>query len=172
MRQLLLLRHAKSAWDDLDLDDFDRGLAPRGLKAAPAMGKAIKELGLIPDLVLCSTAVRTRATLTLLLRQLPQPLPDIRFEDRLYLAPPMTMLDVLATAGGNHDCVMMIGHNPGIHALALELTGSGSNKHIGELASKFPTCALAVLEVSPLRWRDLTPGCGRLVTFLTPRSVP
>jgi phosphohistidine phosphatase len=171
MLTLSLLRHAKSDWGDLDLDDFDRALAPRGIKAAPAMGKAVARLGLKPDLILCSGAVRTRATLALVLPQLGAPPPEIHFDDQLYLALPSVMLDVAVKASVTAQHIMLIAHNPGTHALALELTGSGDKKAIAELASKFPTAALAVLRFKTFEWRDVRAGTGELTHFLTPRGL-
>lgn len=172
MLTLSLMRHAKSDWAELDFDDFDRALAPRGIKAAPLIGKAIAKLGLKPDLVVCSGAVRTRATLALILPQLGQPPPDIVYDDQLYLAFATTMLDVLkAAAWPAHRHVMLLGHNPGTHALALELTGGGDKKAIAELASKFPTAGLAVLRFPFEHWRDVRAGTGELVYFITPRGL-
>ncbi len=171
MLTLSLLRHAKSDWGDLDLDDFDRALAPRGIKAAPAMGKAIARLGLKPDLILCSSAVRTRATLALILPQLGAPPPEILYDNQLYLALPSIMLDVAIKASHTARHIMIIAHNPGTHALALELTGSGDKKAIAELASKFPTAALAVLRFNSNDWRDVRAGNGELTSFITPRGL-
>lgn len=166
-----LLRHAKSAWDDPTLDDFDRGLSPRGIKAAPLMGKTMRKLGLRPDLILCSTALRTRATLALVLPELKLPAADVRYDERLYLTPPVTLLDVLADVPADKPAVLMVGHNPGLHALALELTGSGERQARTELATKFPTAALAVLTFEATSWRDVRAGSGRLVQFLTPKGL-
>ena len=174
MLTLSLLRHAKSDWGAFDLDDFDRALAPRGIKAAPLIGKALSRLGLKPDLVLCSGAVRTRATLALILPQLGAPPPAIHYDDQLYLAPPATMLEVAigaAVAAEPARHVMVIAHNPGTHALALELTGSGDKKAIAELASKFPTAALAVLRFETDDWRDVHAGMGELTHFITPKGL-
>src|SRR5690242_2888272 len=92
MLTLSLLRHAKSNWDDATLDDFDRPLSKRGANAAPEMGRAIRELKLKPDLVLCSAAVRTRATVALVLLELGPPPPEVRYDEALYLASPKEML--------------------------------------------------------------------------------
>ncbi len=171
MLTLFLMRHAKSDWGDLDLDDYDRALSPRGIKAAPVMGKALSKLGLKPDLILCSGAVRTRATLALLLPEFGVPPPQIRHADQLYLAMPATMLDVLAKSSKGSASVMILAHNPGTHALALSLTGSGDKRAIADLASKFPTAAAAVLKFDAKDWRDVRAGSGELTYFLTPRGL-
>src|SRR4051794_15180753 len=95
MRTLLLLRHAKSNWDATGLDDHERPLNKRGVRDAPVMGSYIEAEGLRPELVLCSDAVRARATLTLVLQALGPPAPEVRYEPRLYLAEPAAIVEVL-----------------------------------------------------------------------------
>lgn len=168
MLTLSLLRHAKSSWDDLDLDDFERPLAKRGVAAAPEMGRAMRELGLKPDVVLCSTAVRTRATLALVLLELGPPPPHVEYDDGLYLASPAAMLARVRKVTDRFRHVMVVGHNPGTHALALELTGIAEREDMAELASKFPTAGFAQITFDADRWRDVKSGSGRLVVFLTP----
>lgn len=171
MLTLCLLRHAKSGWDNPALDDFDRALAPRGIKAAPEVGKAMRGLGLTPDLVLCSSAVRTRATLMLVLPELRMPAPPIQFEDELYLAPSRRLLDRLQRIDPPARTVLMIGHNPSLHSLTLELTGKGKKADMAALAEKYPTTALAVLTFDCSSWSDIQSGTGQLQTFLTPRGL-
>jgi len=171
MLTLSLLRHAKSNWDDMELDDFERPLAKRGVTAAPEMGRAMRELKLKPDLVLCSTSVRTRATLALVLLELGPPPPQVEYDDHLYLATPAAMLARLRKVPDTMHHVMIVGHNPGTHALALELTGAARREDMAELASKFPTAAFANITFDASRWRDLKSGSGRLVVFLTPRKL-
>ncbi len=171
MLTLSLLRHAKSSWDNPELDDFDRALAPRGIKACHEIGKAIRARHLCPDLILCSTAVRARATLTLILPELGTRVPEIRFFDDLYLTPTRTILEVLRRNARVAHHVMIIAHNPGIHALALELTGNGERKELGELATKFPTATLAVITFNAPDWDSVRAGGGHLEHFLTPRAL-
>ena len=171
MLTLSLLRHAKSAWDDPGLDDFERGLAPRGIKTAPEVGKYLKRQKLVPDLVICSGAVRARATLALILPEFGAPAPEIQYDDDIYLAHPAALVDVVKKIADGPQHVVLIGHNPGIHALALELTGSGDRQALAELATKFPTAALAVLTFGAARWREIKAGSGRLEQFVTPRKI-
>lgn len=171
MLTLSLLRHAKSSWVDMELDDFERPLAKRGATAAPLMGQYVAQHKLKPDLVLCSGAVRTRATLALVLPEIGAPPPEIRYDDALYLAPPETILDVLAKAPATAKHVMIVAHNPGLHALALALTGGGERSLIAELATRFPTATLAVLTFDGSDWRRLQPGSGRLTHFMTPKGL-
>lgn len=171
MLTLSLLRHAKSSWDNPAQDDYERGLAPRGLKAAPAIGKYLRKSKLKPDLILCSGAVRTRATLALILPEAGAPAPEIRYDDALYLASPITMLDMVRRLSKGPKHVMIVAHNPGLHALALELTGMGEREDLAELATKFPTAALAVLGFPVAAWKDIRPGTGRLERFVTPKGL-
>jgi phosphohistidine phosphatase len=168
---LCLLRHAKSSWDDAALDDHERPLAERGARDAARIGTWMADAGLVPDLVLCSDAVRTRATLALVLSALADVAPQIATEPGLYLAAAEAMTARLQAVEGART-VLMIGHNPGIHALALDLIGSGETKALAHLAMKYPTAALAVLRFEgATAWRDIAAGRGRLVHFVTPKSL-
>lgn len=171
MLTLSLLRHAKSSWADPDLDDHDRPLAKRGAKAVPAVAKFIRQEKLRPDLVLCSDAIRTRATLALLLTELGPPTPRIVYDEALYLAAPGTIRARLAEHGEGAHHVMVVGHNPGLHALALELTGEGERKSLALLAREFPTGALAVISFTTDSWKELTSASGHLEHFTTPRQL-
>ncbi len=171
MRELLLFRHAKSSWDDPDLDDHDRPLTERGAKAAARMGQWLREHDLVPDLILCSTSVRTRATLTLAFSEFLAADTPISFEDALYIAHPDTLLDRLRSIASDHQRVAIIGHNPGLHALALQLVGAGRKKDIRQLAMKYPTAAIAHIVFETEGWDGIDTATGRLATFVTPRSL-
>lgn len=172
MLTLLLFRHAKSDWSTEGLDDRERPLAKRGTKAAPLMARHIAKQKLKPDLVLCSDSVRTRATLALLLPELGGQPPEVTIEERLYLADAETILDVLRTQAREGDKrIMVIGHNPGLHALALILVGDGDKKALKKLAMKFPTAALAVIEFDTDDWQDVAPAKGRLEALVIPREL-
>jgi phosphohistidine phosphatase len=173
MRQLLLLRHAKSAWNDAALSDHARPLDAAGRAAAASMRRAMHTLGLAPDLVLVSTARRTQETLEALEPWDESPL--IEPMDALYLATAPQLLGVLRGMAETVRSIMLVGHNPGLHDLALTLAGPhamSSNRHITRpLAEGFPAGALAEFTVAS-HWRDLAAGGGRLVRFLAPRDLP
>ena len=171
MLTLSLLRHAKSSWDDAGLDDHERPLAKRGTRDAPRVGALLRAESIIPDLILCSGAVRTRATLTLVLAQLERAPPHIVYDDAIYLAEPAALLARLAAIEPAVRHVMLVGHNPGLHALALAVTGAGEKKDLARLALGFPTAALAVIDVEAPGWDALAPGLGRLRLYVTPRSL-
>jgi phosphohistidine phosphatase len=176
MRQLLLLRHAKSSWDDAAQSDHGRALDASGLEAAVAIGGALRALGLAPDLILVSSARRTLQTLEAL--ETPEPwdeAPLVEPMDALYLATAPQLLAVLNKVPETVRSVLVIGHNPGLHDLALTLAGAhalSAKTPLGpRLAAGFPTASLAEFTVAP-RWADLGEGGGRLVRFLTPKDLP
>lgn len=170
MRQLLLLRHAKSSWDDPRQPDRDRPLNQRGRRAAARMRQAMHELGLVPDVVLVSTAKRTLETLDSLEPWDDAPL--VEPLDALYLANAMQLLATLHGVAETVRSVLLIGHNPGIHDLALSLVSrsAGPSEAMRRLEDGFPTGSLAEFSV-PGPWWQLDSGGARLVRFLTPRGL-
>ena len=169
MVTLSVFRHAKSAWDNPGLGDFDRPLAPRGEKAAPRMGRYMAAEGLEPDVVLCSTAVRARQTLELAASEWKSS-PEIRFEEGLYHAGPADMLRAVRSLEDTFGHAMLVGHNPGMHALALNLTGAADEGDLEAMRFKFPTAALAVIDFEG-PWTALAAGEGRLRMFVVPRAL-
>jgi len=170
MITLSLLRHAKSNWDDPALKDFDRPLSRRGETAAPRMGAYMAAQRLAPDLVLSSPAVRARQTLDLVLPSLPGGL-TVVYEDSLYLAAPSVLLGRIRRIEAEVRHVMIVGHDPGMHSLALELSGSGEAGKLQALAVKFPTAGLAVISFKARDWSKVGPGKGRLEQFVTPKTL-
>lgn len=173
LRQLLLLRHAKSSWDDPKLSDHARPLNARGRRAAEAMREAMHNLGLAPDIVLVSSARRTLQTLEALEPWDDTPL--IEPMDALYLATPAQILTVLNGVAETARSVLVIGHNPGLHEFAVMLVGEHSmslaNSETRKLQEGFPTGALAEFAiVGP--WGTLGEGGGRLTRFVSPRDLP
>lgn len=171
MKTILLLRHAKSAWSDPRLDDHDRPLNGRGERAAKAMADHIAHRGPQPELILCSTSVRTRQTLMPLLKRLADPAPPISLENRLYLASEDTLLARLRLVPDDVATVLLIAHNDGIGRLAEMLAGSGPADAMAKLREKYPTGTLATLRVPDGPWRDLRPGSAELVAFVRPRDL-
>jgi phosphohistidine phosphatase len=170
MVTLSLFRHAKSSWAESGLRDFERPLAPRGKEAAPKMGAFMESQGLVPDLVLCSPAARAMETLEHALPELAER-PEIRYQEGLYHAGPHQMLQLLNDVDTRIGHVMLIGHNPGMHGLALRLAGSGEEDALQALRQKFPTAGLAVIEFEEV-WQQIAPGLGFLRLFMVPRRLP
>jgi len=168
---LLLLRHAKSAWSDARLADHDRPLNKRGERAAKAMADHLAASAWRPDLVLCSTALRTRQTLAALVDRLPPPAPPISLEKSLYLASQARLLDHLHAVADAVSTVLLVAHNDGIGDLAVALAGSGPAEALDRLHEKYPTGTLAVFAVPGDSWRDLAPGRAQLLEFTRPRDL-
>jgi phosphohistidine phosphatase len=169
MLTLSLLRHAKSSWSNARLKDVERPLNDRGEDAAPRMGTFMARHGLAPDLILCSPSVRTRQTLDLLLPRL-KATPEVFFEDSLYLGAPATMLKRLRKVAAAVRHTMIIGHNPGLQSLALQLAGSGEEEDLEALAEKLPTTGLVVIAFDVPAWSKVKPGGGRLL-FTAPKRL-
>jgi phosphohistidine phosphatase len=168
--RLTLFRHAKSAWPDAGLDDFDRPLNKRGRDAAVTMAHAMISAGITPSLLLCSAARRARETLA---GALPILRGDCRIaiEHGLYLASADALLDRLHAITGDDTEILVIGHNPGLHELALMLTEPAQSDAYRNLTAKFPTAALAELEFRTGNWSEVKRGQGKLRRFMTPRSL-
>jgi phosphohistidine phosphatase len=168
-RQLSLLRHAKSSWDDGGLDDHDRPLAPRGEKAIRRLAKHVAGAGVAPDLVLCSSARRTVMTLEGIRPELPADT-EVRVERGLYAASSSALLARLRRVDDSVDSVLLIAHNPGIEMLAATLIGAGDDRLRERLAEKFPTGALADLHFEG-PWAKLAAGAATLESFVVPRDL-
>lgn len=167
MKKLLLLRHAKSSWDEPGLADQDRPLAPRGRRATKVMAAHLRDVEAAPDLVLCSSAVRTRETLERISSALGDHA-EIQIESDLYGASEHELLERLRAVDDAVGSVLLIGHNPGIEQLALALSGSG--EQLDAMRVKYPTGALATLEFDG-SWRELGPASARLTDFVTPKQL-
>ena len=174
MLTLSLLRHAKSSWSYGHLRDCERPLNERGQRAAPRMGAFMARRGLVPDLVLCSTALRARRTLDLMLPRFhgQGTVPRVVYEDALYLASPAILLRCIHEVEADVRHTMIVGHDPGLHSLALQLAASGRGDDMEALEDKFPTSGLAVIAFDVRTWADVQPGSGHLQIFMTPRRLP
>ena len=163
LKTLLVLRHAKSSWKDTELEDHERPLSQRGHRDAPGMGRLIRELGLIPELIISSDAVRARLTAAAV-AETAQYAGEIRLEPRLYAASVADILTVLRTAKGmDAKTVMIVGHNPGLEELVAQLTGEPHD---------FPTAALAQIALRIDRWRDLSDSTrGKLLGLWRPKEL-
>jgi phosphohistidine phosphatase len=168
MHRLHLLRHAKSDRDE-GVEDHERTLNRRGREAARRVGESLPSaLGAI-DLVLCSTSLRTRETAALVLAGFAVP-PPVRFEDALYLAGRAALLRRLRQLDESAGAVMVIGHNPGLHELALALAASDSLRYRALASGKFPTTVRASFAIrSP--WADLARSRHALTDYVTVKSL-
>jgi phosphohistidine phosphatase len=165
-RRLLLLRHAKAEATVGPQPDADRALSAQGRRGCRLLADYLAAQRLAPDLILCSSSRRTRQTVELIAGALPPAVPVLT-EDRLYLAPPEDLLARLRDIDDGVPTVMLVGHNPGIHRLAVGLLAGPSRPRI----PTFPTAALAVEDLLVGRWAELGSGAARLVSFVTPREL-
>lgn len=168
MRRLMLLRHTKSAWPD-GVKDHDRPLAKRGLQAGPVMGNYMARKGLLPDLVIVSTAQRTRQSWQLVQPYLGEP--TVKFDARIYEAPAGAILDVIHETAGDIDTLLLVGHNPGFQDLALLLIGKADDNDLHRLQEKYPTGGFVVIDFNVTDWTRLNAATGRLERFVTPKSL-
>lgn len=163
-RRLIVVRHAKSDWSD-GLPDHDRPLAPRGLRAAPKLGRWLVDAGYVPELVFCSTARRTRETWRHVAGELPAA-PPVTYDEDLYGADVPELLNAASRTPPEVTTVALVGHEPGVSDLTLHLAGHGDDTR--DVQVKFPTGAAAVLETTG-PWDAL--ATARLVAFFRPRDA-
>ncbi|MFC8585901.1 SixA phosphatase family protein [Streptomyces sp. NPDC057217] len=166
-RRIVLLRHAKADWPQVS--DHERPLAERGRSDAPVAGRKLAETGIGFDLALCSTAVRTRETWKLAVQELPER-PRTVYEDRLYEASLGELIALLNDVPDEVSDLLVIGHNPGMHALADALAGRAEGDTATRMnRSGFPTSAFAVLTFDG-SWKSVEHDVGSLVGFWTPHD--
>ena len=168
MRRVYLLRHAKSSWKDRSLADRDRPLAGRGKRAAKAVASHIEAEGIRPDLVLCSPARRSRETLERVEAAFGERV-EARFEEVLYGASEAELLACLRALPPEVHSVMIVGHNPGLEHLALALASEGVERT--RMEEKYPTGALATIDLSADEWSVIERGSGDLVAYVRPRDL-
>jgi phosphohistidine phosphatase len=168
VKTLYLLRHAKSDWGDQGLDDHERPLAPRGIRACGALGPHLSTLT-PPEIAWCSSATRTQETFALT-REHWQTEPSLEVTPELYLAGPSEILRVLRKTPAAIERALVIGHLPGLALLALDLTREDGSDARERAQRKFPTGALATIEIPMKSW-NLAWGCARLTQFVTPREL-
>ena len=168
MHILYLLRHAKSSWANQTLPDRDRPLARRGRRDAKRIAKYLGRLEIAPELVLCSSAERTRETLDLL-RPALGTASTVSLETELYAASADELLERIRTVPEAVGSVMVIGHNPGLQNLALLLASDGAE--LKRLEAKFPTAALATLALANTTWRRLSQSDAALAAYVVPKQL-
>lgn len=167
---IYLFRHAKSSWDDPTLEDMARPLAPRGQRACEVMRDYMHFADVHPDLILCSSAVRTRQTLEAVLPAVGEDI-TVKYDRGLYLGGVVALTKRLRRVPDEVTSVMMLGHNPTLQALAVSLTNGGDAKAIARLEAKFPTAGLATLVLNHDHWQGLAPRSCELHSFIVPRDL-
>jgi phosphohistidine phosphatase len=167
---LSLLRHAKATHEDYQGPDIERPLNRRGERNAAALGPWMATAGIAPQRILCSPARRTLQTLDLLLPHLAGK-PAIEHPNDLYLSGPVLLLRHLHAVAKPDAHVLVIGHNPGLHALALDLIAEGPQDRIGLLGRKLPTCGLVTISFAVATWAEVLAGTGTLLSFTRPGDM-
>ena len=160
-RQLTLLRHAKSSWEETTRKDRNRPLNERGERDAPLMGRRLRDRGARPALIITSPAVRALRTAQIIAREIAYPEEFLQREEDLYLASPDQIVAVIARQASSFRDVIVCGHNPGLTELANRLTGSGIDN--------VPTSGLVVIGLNLAQWSDLDGARGELLLFDYPR---
>lgn len=161
MKTLLIMRHAKSSWDNPDWSDFERPLNQRGFKAAPFMGDVIYQNELKPDLIISSPAKRATQT-AVLVKETAQIEKPIKFEDKIYEASATTLLYLTSKFPDKNETILIIGHNPGMEEFIRILTGNYCS---------MPTAALAKVLINIDNWKEIAPNRGFLETVFRPRDL-
>lgn len=169
-RRILLLRHAKSSWDEPGLDDFDRPLAARGRRAAAVMGVYLRDEGLVPELVLCSAARRATETWDIAAHELPKG-PAVERDPALYMVSADQLLKRLRKLPAAVKSVLVVGHEGGVDVLARRLVGDGAVPLRKRLGEKFPTAALVAIAVTLDDWAALAEKSGTLTRFAAPKDL-
>jgi phosphohistidine phosphatase len=171
MKTVTLFRHAKSAGkNDPDVTDFDRPLSKRGVRAALAMARVFRKTKLKPGLILCSPAKRARDTLALGAPKAWAKGGHVRLEEKVYEASAKALLKLLRAVPDETSHVLIVGHNPGLQDLAIQLAKPGAPE-IAEFKQKLPTAAVASFTFDTERWRSLKPSSGELQFYMTPHRL-
>lgn len=160
VKTVYLLRHAKSSWDDPELADFERPLNARGRNAARFIGRLMHERGIVPGSIICSPAKRARQTAELVGETGGLQTPT--FDERIYAASPLILLDLLRETAARTESVMIVGHNPGLGDLVRILTGRSET---------LPTAALVRIDLGPEDWPEIDPGSGELAFIVRPKDL-
>ena len=169
MKRLAILRHAKSSWDDPGLDDFNRPLNDRGWKSARRMGRELEDRKMEFDLVLSSTAARTRETIEGMQCHFDFNAP-IKFEEDIYLASEATLLALVRALDETVKAPLIVGHNPGLEMLIRDLTSDDDQGLRKRILGKLPTGALVMIELPAGRWSEVG-RAGEIVELILPKEL-
>jgi phosphohistidine phosphatase len=162
MKTLCIVRHAKSSWKEDALTDEMRPLNKRGKVAAPLIGRVLAELGFMPDLILTSSAVRAHVTAELIAGELQYPVAGIEVRESMYMAGLSELLAVIAGCSDEVERLMVVGHNPGLYALAMRLSEFNEDN--------LPTAAAVCIELPIDHWTDIHETRGRIRFYEYPRK--
>lgn len=162
MKTIILIRHAKSSWKFPELKDIDRPLNERGLNDAPIMGKVLKDLEMIPDLIISSPAVRAMSTAKMMANELNYLEQQIATSPKLYLEPESKLLKVIKKTDDKFNTLFIIGHNPGLTDLANDLAGTSIDN--------IPTAGVFGIQFENDTWSEIKKGKGKNIFFEVPKK--
>jgi phosphohistidine phosphatase len=162
-KNLFLVRHAKSDWSVSGQKDFERQLNGRGLNDAPKMGRKLYEMGMKPDLIISSPAVRARLTAELIAEQLKYDTDKIVFNEEIYEASVRSLLKVINSIDDKNQTVIIVGHNPTFTYIAESLT----KREIGNI----PTCGAVQIEFNLNSWKEVSEGTGTMKSYNYPKGL-
>ncbi len=161
MKRLFIIRHAKSSWKNLSLDDFDRPLNKRGEINAPFMGKLLKQKDIVPDLVLSSPANRAKTTAIKISEELDLDDTKIVFENSIYEASSDILIDIIKKVQDKYNTIFLVGHNPSLNSLAYELVKFDEN---------IPTAGIVEIELNMNSWKDIDRKKAKMISFEYPKK--
>lgn len=164
MKRLVLIRHAKSSWDDPSLDDFDRPLNARGKRDAPIMGKRLRDLKILPDKMISSPAKRAYSTCKRIAKELGFDKSQIEKQHAVYHADPKALLSVIQAIEERHETIFLFGHNPGLTEF-VNMVGKDIN------IENVPTCGVVGFEFDVNAWGNLSTQSGKLLFFDFPKKL-
>lgn len=170
MKKLILLRHAKSSWDDPVPRDFDRPLNARGVRAARTVGRHAHDVGITFDHVVASPAVRVTETLDEFAQGYGR-IPEPTLDRRIYLASAQTLLEVVQQIDDEAGTTLLVGHNPGLEDLVFLLVPEGADDAREQVEEKYPTASIAEISLAVDHWADADVGSGTLDRFIRPRDL-
>lgn len=170
MKTLAILRHAKAVLDLPGGSDFDRPLDERGRAAARRLGQVLKGRGKRFDLVLASAAVRVRETVAELAEGYGEQLP-VRFEQEIYGATASTLLHSIRAIPDDFAAPLIVGHNPTMQQVVLDLTDTDPEGRRSHVAAGFPTAALALIALPAQHWREVAPGQGEVSELILAKEL-
>lgn len=166
MKQILILRHAKSSWEDESLDDYDRPLASRGINDAPMMGKFIRKIKHKPGSIISSSAKRAKETTLYAVESMKVDESIISWNRDLYYGSESSYLESIQNSDDSFERIMLVGHNPKVENVAGGLIGSG-----GVASLRMPTAALVCIQSYAQRWEQINWGNCQLSWMVIPKAL-
>lgn len=160
MKKLFIIRHAKSSWKDLSLDDFDRPLNKRGKLNAPLMGGRLKDKNILPDIIISSPALRAKTTAITIAKEVNYS-KDILYKEDMYESDDYTIHNILRSVDNENNIIFLFGHNPGLNMLAENYVNFNEN---------IPTCGIVEIEFDCNVWSEISSENAKLISFDYPKK--